>query len=126
MKGPAAEAASDEKLNRRLTKLQSALDQAMEAVQTVIPAAEKKVVECTEDEISCIPPELARKLAERIKAAAEVGDVLKIASIANELKSENRSLIPFCDKIIHLSDDFDLDGILNLANELSEYQRIIL
>jgi len=39
-------------------------------------------------------------------------------SIANELKSENNGLIPFCDKIIQLSEDFDLDGIVKLADEL--------
>jgi hypothetical protein len=35
------------------------------------------------------------------------------------LKSENNVFTPFCDKIIQLADDFDLDGILKLANELS-------
>ncbi|MEJ2165594.1 MAG: Hpt domain-containing protein [Desulfobacterales bacterium] len=119
LKAPVMEAASDKELNRKLSELESALGLALDAVQTLLPTAEKKTVECTEDEILCVPPELARKLADRIKAAAEVGDVVQIASIANELKSENRSLIPFCNKIIHLSDDFDLDGILNLANELS-------
>jgi len=41
-----------------------------------------------------------------------------VASIAKELKSENDVLIPFSDKIIQLSEDFDLDGILKLADTL--------
>jgi hypothetical protein len=43
----------------------------------------------------------------------------KRASIAAELKSENEVLTAFCDKIIQMSEDFDLDGISKLANELS-------
>jgi hypothetical protein len=48
-----------------------------------------------------------------------MGDVMQVASIAKEFKSENDTLTPFCDKLIQLSEDFDLDGILALANELS-------
>ncbi|MEJ2170374.1 MAG: hypothetical protein P8X90_33160 [Desulfobacterales bacterium] len=65
-----------------------------------------------------VPPELAQKAAARIKAAAEMGDVVQVAAFAKELKSEYDVLKPFCDKIIQLSEDFDLDGIQKLADEL--------
>jgi PAS domain S-box-containing protein len=119
VKGQAAEPAPDKELNRKLIELESALGQALDAVQTIASTAEKKSDECTEYDISCLPPELVRNLAARIKAAAEMGDVVQVASIAKTLKSENNALTPFCDKIIQLSEDFDLAGILNLANELS-------
>jgi two-component system sensor histidine kinase/response regulator len=119
VKGQAAETASDKELHRKLTDLQEALGQALDAVQTLVPMAEKKTVECTEDDMACIPPEIARKMADRIKAAAEMGDVVQIASIAKMLKSENNGLTSFCDKIIQLSEDFDLSGILELADELN-------
>ena len=121
VKRQAVEPAPDKELSRILTELESALGQALDAVQTIACPVEKKSDECTEYEISCVPLELARKLADRIKAAAEMGDVIQVASIANELKSENNVLIPFCDKMIQLSEDFDLDGILKLANELSSF-----
>ncbi len=89
VKGQAAETASDKELNRKLTDLESALAQALDAVQTLGPMAEKKTIESTGDEMSSVPPELAQKAADRIKAAAEMGDVMQIASIAEELKSEN-------------------------------------
>ena len=119
VKGQAGETASDTELNRKLTDLQGALGQALDAVQTLVPMAEEKTVACTEYEMACIPPETARKLADRIKAAAEMGDVVQIASIAKMLKSENNGLTPFCDKIIQLSEEFDLGGILDLAEELN-------
>jgi hypothetical protein len=41
-----------------------------------------------------------------------------VASIAKEFERENDALAPFCDKMIQLSEDFDLEGILKLANRL--------
>jgi two-component system sensor histidine kinase/response regulator len=118
VKGQAAETASDRELKQKLKELESALEQALNAVQTLGPMAEKKTIENIADETSSVPPELAQKVADRITAAAEMGDVMQIASIAKELKSENDVLTFFCDKITQLSEDFDLDGILKLANEL--------
>ena len=46
-----------------------------------------------------------------ITAAADMGDVMQIASIAENLKSDIHSMTPFCDKIIHLAEEFDFDGI---------------
>ncbi|MEJ2100344.1 MAG: response regulator [Desulfobacterales bacterium] len=119
VKGPAAEAASEKELNRKFTDLECALEQALDAVRTLGPGTAKKTIESIGDELPSIPSELAHKVADRIMAAAEMGDVMQIASIARELKSENDVLIPFCDKITQLSEDFDLDGILKLINALS-------
>jgi len=119
VKGQAAETASGKELNRRLTDLESALEEALDAVQTLGPITEKKTIKRIADEMSSVPPELAQKVADRITAAAEMGDVMQIASIAKELKSENDVLTPLCDKIIQLSADFDLDGIIKFANELN-------
>jgi hypothetical protein len=59
-------------------------------------------------------------VAERIKAAVELGDVMKVKSIAEELKSESDAVAPFCDELVRLAEDFDFDGIqkfmLNLNN----------
>jgi two-component system sensor histidine kinase/response regulator len=119
VKGQSAETASNKELNRQVTALENTLKEALDAVQTLVPMAEMRTVESTGYEKPSIPPEIAQQAAGRIKAAADVGDVMQVASIANQLKSENQSLIPFCDKIIQLSEDFDLDGILKLASELS-------
>ena len=57
-------------------------------------------------------------MAESISAAAEMGDVAQIKSIAEVLKSESDPVAPFCDKLIRLADDFDLDGIQKMMIEL--------
>jgi CheY-like chemotaxis protein/HPt (histidine-containing phosphotransfer) domain-containing protein len=119
VKGQAAQTASDKELNRKMSDLEDALDQALYAVQALGSPAEKQVAGSTDDVIFSIPPELARKAADRIRTAAEMGDVMQVTSIARELKTESEVLIPFCDQIMQLADNFDLDGILKLASELN-------
>ena len=46
-----------------------------------------------------------------------MGDVMKIKSIAEELKSESDTVAPFCDELIRLTDDFDFDGIQKIVLE---------
>ena len=93
-------------------------EQALDAVQTLGPMAEKKTIEGTADKNSSVPPELAQKVVDRIKAAAEMGDVMQIKSIAEDLKSESDAAAPFCNRIIRLAEDFDFDGIQKFILEL--------
>jgi len=69
-----------------------------------------------------VPPELIQKVTERLKTAADMGDVTQIKTIAEELTSEFDAMAPFCDKLIQLADDFDIDGIekivLNISNKI--------
>ena len=118
VKGQAAETASDKELNQKLTDLESALEQALDAVQTLGPMVEKRTIESFGNELSSVPPDLAQKVAERINAAAEMGDVMQIKSIADDLKSESDAAAPFCNRILRLAEDFDFDGIQNLLLEL--------
>jgi CheY-like chemotaxis protein len=118
VKGQTAETASDKELNRKLADLESSLEQALHAVQTMGPMAEKKTIESTAAEMSSVPPELAQKMVDRINAAAEMGDMMQIKSIAEELISESEAVAPFCDRIVRLAEDFDFDGIQNLLLEL--------
>jgi non-canonical (house-cleaning) NTP pyrophosphatase len=68
--------------------------------------------------IASVPPELIQKVADSIKTAAEMGDVMQIKSIADELKSETGALGPFCDELVQLAEDFDFDGIQEIMLEL--------
>jgi len=98
--------------------LENALNRALDAVQTLGPPDEKKTTASGEDEMAALPPELAKQTAENIKAAAEMGDVIEIKSIAEELKTQSVAFSPICDKLIQLADDFDFDGCLQFAAEL--------
>ena len=66
-----------------------------------------------------LPDGILEKVIDHIKAAADMGDVMQIKSIAEKLKSDDEILTPICDNVIQLSEDFDLDGISNLVDELN-------
>jgi hypothetical protein len=117
VKGQSAETTSDSELNRKLAKLETAINQALEAVQTLGPPAEEKIVEPSTDALAEFSPEQVKEVTDKIKAAVDMGDVMQIGSIAEELKSGHPSMAPFCDKIIQLADDFDFDGIQRFMSE---------
>jgi CheY-like chemotaxis protein len=118
VKGQVAETASDKELNRKLTDLESALKQALDAVQTLGSTAQKKTTKSSEGAGRSVPPELVKKVIDRINEAAEMGDVMQIKSIAEDLKPESDAVAPFCDKLVRLAEDFDFDGIKELMLNL--------
>jgi CheY-like chemotaxis protein/HPt (histidine-containing phosphotransfer) domain-containing protein len=122
VRGQTEKTVSEEELNQKLAELEDALEQALDAVQSLGAADEKKTIASSQEAIAAVPPELIQKVTERLKKAAEMGDVTKIKAIAEELKSKSDVMAPFCDKLIQLADDFDIDGIekivLNISNKI--------
>ncbi len=86
-------------------------------VQILSPTAVKKTIAGSKEAIASVPPELIQKVTESIKAAVELRDVMKIKSIAEELKSESDAVVPFCYQLVQLAEDFDFDGIQKLMRE---------
>ena len=80
--------------------------------------AEKKTIDSTGTAMSSMPSDLIQKVTESVNAAAEMGDVIQIKSIAEELKFESDAMAPFCAELIRLADDFDFDGIQKIVLEL--------
>ena len=117
VKGQAAKTTSDKELNRKFTKLENALEQALNAVQNLGATVEKKSIASRKDARAAVPPEQIKKVTERIKAAVDLGDVMKIKSIAKEFNAESDALAPFCDELVRLAENFDFDGIQRLMLE---------
>ena len=118
VKGVDKKAPSSEQLNFRLSELDNALNQALESTQSLDVSADENVSKLSDGELSNIPAELAWEIAKRIRDAAEMGDVIQIKSIAEELKSESDAVKPFCNKLIQLAEDFDFDSIQKFMLEL--------
>jgi len=116
VKGQTAETSSDKELNQKFAELEQALEQALAAVQTLGPAAEKKIGESSQDSGAAVPAELIQKVTESINAAADMGDVAQIKSIAEALRAESGAAAPFCDQLVQLADDFDFDGVQKLLD----------
>jgi CheY-like chemotaxis protein len=111
VKGQSEETVSENDLKEKFAELNYALEQALDTVHTLGPADEKKTIASSQEAIAAVPAELIRKVTERLKTAAEMGDVTQIKAIAEELTSESDALAPFCNELIQLADDFDIDGI---------------
>jgi CheY-like chemotaxis protein len=118
VRGQAEKVTSDKKLKRKFAELENAIQHALDAVGTLGPTADKKTMASNKEAIASVPPELIPKITESIKAAVELGDVMKIKSIAEELKSESDAMGPFCDELVQLAEDFDFDGIQKLIKPL--------
>ena len=105
-------------LNLRFSELETALNQALASAQGLGAPAEENICKLSDEEITAIPSELARDIAKRIRDAAEMGDVTTLNAIVEEIRARSDSCIPLSKQIIQLAEDFDLDGILKLADEL--------
>jgi HPt (histidine-containing phosphotransfer) domain-containing protein len=106
------------KLNLKLSELENALNQALESVQSLGAIAEENVCKLSDEQIAAIPSELAQDIAERIRDAAEMGDVMTLNAIAAEIKTHSDSCIPLSNQIVQLAEDFNLEGIQKLADAL--------
>jgi hypothetical protein len=114
VKGQTEKTASDKELNLKFSNLEDALNRALEAVQTLGPRAKQQPVDSSVNGMVSPPPEIAKETIDRIKELVEMGDVMQIKSIAEELTSDSDALAPFCSELIRLAEDFDLDGIQKL------------
>jgi hypothetical protein len=105
-------------LKLKFSKLENALLHALESVQTLGVSAEDITCKISDDEISAIPSELAQDIAIRIRDAAEMGDVMTLTAMAEELKANSDTCEPLSKRIVQLAEDFDFDGIQKLADDL--------
>jgi hypothetical protein len=62
--------------------------------------------------------ELSQDIAKRIRNSPEIGDETTLIAVAEELKSYSASCMPLSKKIIQMAEDFEFDGILQLADDL--------
>ena len=105
-------------LKLKFSELENALNQTLASVQSLGASAEENVCKLSDEEIAAVPSEIAQDIAKRIRAAAEMGDVMTLNAIAEEIKDQSDSCIPLSKQIVQMAEDFDLDGIQKLADAL--------
>ena len=99
--------------------MKKALQTATESVGVLGPAAPDKQAGPETGDLEEIPAELSKEAAGRIREAVEMGDVIQVKSIVEELKSRSDAAAPLGDKFIQMVEDFDFDGILKLTEQLA-------
>jgi signal transduction histidine kinase/CheY-like chemotaxis protein/HPt (histidine-containing phosphotransfer) domain-containing protein len=105
-------------LKLKFRDLENALHEALESAQSLGVSAEENVCRLSAEEIAAIPSEFAHDIAKRVRDAAEMGDVMTLNAIADEIRTHSDSCIPLSKQIVQMAEDFDLDGIQKLAAAL--------
>ena len=118
VKGDQKETPANEQLDQKFMELEKAINLTLESVQTLGLPAEEKSIEPSTEWLAKVPLERLKEISDHINSAAEMGDVIQIRSVAEELRSESDAMAPFCDELIRLADDFDFDGIQKIVLEL--------
>jgi CheY-like chemotaxis protein len=118
VKGVDEKAQSSEQLNSRFSALENALNQALESAQSLGVSAEENIGKLSTEALADIPSELSQDIAKRIRDAAEMGDVTTLNAIAEEIKDQSDSCILLSKQIVQMAEDFDLDGIQKLADDM--------
>jgi len=109
VKGIDKKAAPSKQRHLRLSVLETALNQALESLQSLRVSAEEGVCKLSDEENTAIPAEFAQDIAKRIRDAAEMGDVRMLNAIAEEITTHSNSCVPLSKQIVQMAEDFDLD-----------------
>ena len=118
VKGVEKKTPSTKELNLKFSELENALNQALESAQSLGEVAEENIGKLSAEDLADISTELSQDTAKRIRDAAEMGDVTTLNAIADEIKDQSDTCMLLSKQIIQMAEDFDLDGILKLADAL--------
>jgi uncharacterized protein YoxC len=119
VKGVEKKTPSVNELNLKYSELEAALNQALESAQRLGAPAEENSGKLSDKDLADIASTLPDDFAKRIRDAAEMGDVTTINAIAEEIKDQSDSCMLLSKQIIQMAEDFDLDGIQKLADDLN-------
>jgi CheY-like chemotaxis protein/HPt (histidine-containing phosphotransfer) domain-containing protein len=118
VKGVEKKSPPAKELNLKFSDLENALNQALDSAQSLGASAGVNVCKLSDAEIAAIPSEFAQDIAKCIRDAAEMGDVMTLNAIAEEMKTHSDACAPLSKQIVQMAEDFDLDGIQKLADAL--------
>ena len=107
-----------EQFEANFAELKAALSEALSSCQTLVRTENGTSPTPDQEAAVSLPPDLAGRTAERLQDAAEMGSVSDLKGIAAELVSESDSYARLSEKITQLAQNFDFEGLLQLADEL--------
>ncbi|MCX5880406.1 MAG: Hpt domain-containing protein, partial [Deltaproteobacteria bacterium] len=105
-------------LKNAFVAFETRMDQALRSAQYMESLAAEPALAPTVESTGELPSDLAKEAAGKLREAAEMGDVSGLTAIAEDMASRSRNFAPYQRRIAQLTDDFDFEGILGLANEL--------
>ncbi|MBW1979919.1 MAG: response regulator [Deltaproteobacteria bacterium] len=119
-KGGKEETADSAEIEQKTAALEQALEKTLRSVQTLTPAAKEPDAESAQEIAIMLSAELAGEICSRLRQAAEMGDVMELTAVAEYLESRSESLAPISGRISKMAEEFDFEGISELADALEE------
>jgi CheY-like chemotaxis protein len=111
-------------LKSNFSALKESLEEALASCQLLKESVVETADISDENIVVTLPPDLARRTAERLHEASDMGNISELKLIAKELKTESDSYAGLSKKITQLAENFDFEGIIKLADELESTTKI--
>ena len=105
-------------MDQTFTELENALEETLASCRELKPSAAEKIAQSDETAIPSMPFNLAKQTAERLRNAADMGNISELKAIAGEIGSGSNNYGILGQAIDRLAENFDLEGIIKLADEL--------
>jgi len=106
--------------------LEEVLDTTRAALEEAGLIQSEAVPDDNRSEVSNIlPPEVCATLAQRLREAADIGDIMTLNAIADELLARDAALEPLGRSISDLAGNFDFAGVEELAETLENPDRSV-
>jgi CheY-like chemotaxis protein len=105
-------------LERCLERFISALEEVLASCRGLKGAAPDSAVQLNAGPDLSLPAELAKQTAERLRVAADMGNITELKSIAAALRRESDTYTEIGNLIEQLAENFDLEGAEKLARDL--------
>jgi CheY-like chemotaxis protein len=109
---------SPEQFDADFAELKAALAEALSSCQALARPEDEKSATSDEEIPLALPLDLAHHLADHIQNAAEMGSISDLKQIARDLATESDSYTPISEKITQMAENFDFDGLQQLAVKL--------
>ena len=101
--------------------LEESLESALAALGTLgLPISQEGEAEKRSGAADTIPPEMRAPLANRLREAADIGDIAGLNAIAAELLPQGDAFESLSRSISQLAGDFDFEGVVALADTLED------
>jgi two-component system sensor histidine kinase/response regulator len=118
VKGTEKNAPPAKELHLKFSVFENAFNQALKSAQSLGVTAEGNACKLSAEDLADTPTDLSQDIAKRIRIAAEMGDVMTLNAIAEEIRACSDSCIPLSKQLVQMAEDFDLAGIQKLAEAL--------
>jgi len=108
----------EDALAAALTALESRMEEALQSLLQLSSLTVDSGPEISPESEQRLPSDLAKEAAIRLREAAEMGDVSALTEICEAMAARSKEFTPYLDKITRMTEDFDFEGIIDLADNL--------